>query len=108
MPSHAHIPKIDGVPLRVFWYSEPSFSAGIETVTIDEVPVRIYSPERTIGPYCRTCRSDVRGCGGTRRHPIQSASTEVNHARRISEGPLHVASLLQGHAASSPFATRVK
>ncbi len=30
LPSHAQIPKIDGVPLCVFWYSEPSFSAGIE------------------------------------------------------------------------------
>lgn len=48
LPSHAQIPKIDGVPLRVFWYSEPSFSAGIEVVTIDGVPVRIYSPEKTI------------------------------------------------------------
>jgi predicted transcriptional regulator of viral defense system len=48
LPSHAQIPKIDGVPLRVFWYSEPSFSAGIETVKMDEVSVRIYSPEKTI------------------------------------------------------------
>src|SRR6266436_6936170 len=40
LPSHAQNPKIDGVPLRVFWYSEPSFSAGIEVVTIDGVPVR--------------------------------------------------------------------
>ena len=48
LPSHAQIPKIDGVPLRVFWYSEPSFSAGIDTVKMDEVPVRIYSPEKTI------------------------------------------------------------
>lgn len=48
LPSHAQIPKIDGVPLRVFWYSEPSFSAGIESVKMDEVPVRIYSPEKTI------------------------------------------------------------
>jgi predicted transcriptional regulator of viral defense system len=23
LPSHAQIPKIDGIPLRVFWYSEP-------------------------------------------------------------------------------------
>src|SRR5207302_2617154 len=48
LPSHAQIPKIDGVPLRVFWYSEPSFSAGIASVKMDEVPVRIYSAERTI------------------------------------------------------------
>src|SRR5580704_15510883 len=43
LPSHAQVPKIDGVPLRVFWYSEPSFSAGIDVVTIDGVRLRIYS-----------------------------------------------------------------
>jgi predicted transcriptional regulator of viral defense system len=48
LPSHAQIPKIDGVPLRVFWYSEPSFSAGLGVVTIDGVSARIYSPEKTI------------------------------------------------------------
>src|SRR5215831_5735599 len=26
LPSHGQIPKLDGIPLRVFWYSEPSFS----------------------------------------------------------------------------------
>lgn len=48
LPSHAQIPKIDGIPLRVFWYSEPSFSAGIDVTAIDDVPVRIYSPEKTV------------------------------------------------------------
>jgi len=48
LPSHAQIPKIDGIPLRVFWYSEPSFSAGIAVTTIDGIPVRIYSPEKTV------------------------------------------------------------
>jgi predicted transcriptional regulator of viral defense system len=48
LPSHAQIPKIDGVPLRVFWYPEPSFRAGVDVVTVDKVPVRIYSPEKTI------------------------------------------------------------
>ena len=48
LPSHAQIPKIDGIPLRVFWYSEPSFSAGISVTTIDGIPVRIYSPEKTV------------------------------------------------------------
>jgi hypothetical protein len=32
----------------VFWYSEPSFSAGIAVTTIDGIPVRIYSPEKTV------------------------------------------------------------
>lgn len=48
LPSHAQIPKIDGIPVRVFWYSEPSFSAGIVPVKVDGVQVRIYSPEKTI------------------------------------------------------------
>ncbi len=48
MPSHAQIPKIDGIPLRVFWFSEPSFSTGIEVTMIDDLPVRIYSAEKTV------------------------------------------------------------
>ena len=48
LPSHAQVPKVDGVPLRVFWYSEPSFRSGVDVITVDEVPVRIYSPEKTI------------------------------------------------------------
>jgi predicted transcriptional regulator of viral defense system len=48
LPSHAQIPKIDRIPLRVFWYSEPSFSAGIAPFRVDGVEVRIYSPEKTI------------------------------------------------------------
>lgn len=48
LPSHAQVPKIDGVPLRVYWYPESSFRAGVDLVTIDDVAVRIYSPEKTI------------------------------------------------------------
>jgi predicted transcriptional regulator of viral defense system len=48
MPGHGQRPKIDGIPLRVFWYSGSSFSAGVEVVRMDGVPVRIYSAEKTI------------------------------------------------------------
>ncbi len=48
LPSHAKVPKVDGVPLRVFWYPEPSLRAGVQIVTIDEVSVRVYSAEKTI------------------------------------------------------------
>jgi predicted transcriptional regulator of viral defense system len=48
MPTHDQIPKVDGIPIRTFWYSEPSYSAGIVVTTIDGVPVRIYSPEKSI------------------------------------------------------------
>jgi len=48
LPSHAQVPKVDGVPLRVFWYPPSAFEAGVETVSVDRVPIRIYSPEKTI------------------------------------------------------------
>jgi predicted transcriptional regulator of viral defense system len=48
LPSHANVPKVDGVPLRVFWYPERSFRVGVEVVTIDDVSIRIYSVEKTI------------------------------------------------------------
>ena len=48
LASHAQIPKLGGIPLRVFWYSERSFSAGVQSVAIDGIAVRIYSPEKSI------------------------------------------------------------
>jgi len=48
LPSHAQIPKINSIPLRVFWYSDPSFSAGIDAIWIDQVPAKMYSPEKTL------------------------------------------------------------
>jgi predicted transcriptional regulator of viral defense system len=48
IPSHGQIPKGDALPIRVFWYSEPAFSAGVELVRIDEVSVRIYSAAKTV------------------------------------------------------------
>jgi predicted transcriptional regulator of viral defense system len=48
LPSHAQIPKIDGVPFRVSWYPEASFHAGVDIATIDGVSVRVYSREKTI------------------------------------------------------------
>ena len=51
LPSHSQIPKLDGIPIRVFWFSEPSLSAGVETVTIDGTEVRVYSAEKTIADF---------------------------------------------------------
>lgn len=48
LPSHAQVPKVNGVPVRVFWFSHHAFNAGIDVVTVDQVRVRIYSPEKTI------------------------------------------------------------
>jgi predicted transcriptional regulator of viral defense system len=58
LPGHAQIPKLGSIPLRVFWYSEPSFSAGVQTVSMDGVGVRIYSPEKSIAD-CFKYRSKI-------------------------------------------------
>jgi len=46
--SHSHVPRLDGLPIRVFWFSEPAFSTGAQVIKIDGIPIRIYSPEKTI------------------------------------------------------------
>ena len=48
LPSHAQVPKVDGLPLRVFWYPDSSFRAGVEVIAVDDISVRIYSPEKSI------------------------------------------------------------
>ena len=37
LPSHSQIPKLDGIAVRVFWYSEPSLQFNIDIVAIDGV-----------------------------------------------------------------------
>lgn len=44
----AHRPRLAHPPIRVYWMTEPSFSAGVEVHEIDGVPVRIYGPEKTV------------------------------------------------------------
>lgn len=41
-------PTLDYPPLRVFWFSGAAWSEGVETHQVDEVPVRIYNPEKSI------------------------------------------------------------
>jgi len=41
-------PRLDHPPVRIFWFSGQAFTTGIQTYKIDGVPVRIYSPEKTI------------------------------------------------------------
>ena len=43
-----YYPKHEYPPVRVFWFSDKSFAAGIEIHTTDGVDFRIYSPEKTI------------------------------------------------------------
>ncbi len=44
----ARYPMLKHPPLHVFRFSMQAFKAGVETHTIDGVPVRIYGPEKTL------------------------------------------------------------
>jgi hypothetical protein len=46
--SHGQVQKIDDLPIRVFWFSELAFSAGVKQVRLDDVPVRVYSAAKTL------------------------------------------------------------
>lgn len=41
-------PRLVYPPLEVYWFSAPSFRAGVETIMIDGVPVRLYNAEKTV------------------------------------------------------------
>lgn len=44
----ARRPRLDFPPLRVYRFSTGAFDAGIDTHTIDRIPVRVYSAEKTL------------------------------------------------------------
>ena len=44
----ARRPRLDYPPLRVYRFSTATFDAGIEAHTIDRIPVRVYSAEKTL------------------------------------------------------------
>jgi predicted transcriptional regulator of viral defense system len=41
-------PRLKHPPLRIFWFSGPAWSEGVETHPLDNVPVRIYSPAKSV------------------------------------------------------------
>jgi predicted transcriptional regulator of viral defense system len=41
-------PRLKHPPLRLFWFSGPAWSEGVETHPLDDVPVRIYSPAKSV------------------------------------------------------------
>ena len=46
--NRAERPRLDYPPLRIFWFSGPAWSEGVETYRIDDTPVRIYGPEKSV------------------------------------------------------------
>ncbi len=45
---HTERPRLDYPPLRLFRFSGAAFDEGVETHLIDDIPVRIYSVEKSI------------------------------------------------------------
>lgn len=41
-------PRLKYPPLRLFWFSGPAWSEGIETHLIDSIPVRVYGPAKSV------------------------------------------------------------
>jgi len=41
-------PRLDHPPLRVFWFTGEAFTEGIGRHEVDGVPIRVYSPEKTL------------------------------------------------------------
>jgi predicted transcriptional regulator of viral defense system len=48
IPANDQVPAMQYPPLRIFWYSKPVYESGIEEVTMDGTPVRVYSAEKTL------------------------------------------------------------
>jgi predicted transcriptional regulator of viral defense system len=46
--SGAGRPALDYPPLRTFWFSGPAWTEGVDTYQLDNTPVRIYNPEKTV------------------------------------------------------------
>ena len=41
-------PRLDHPPIELFWFGGEAFRAGVETYQLDGIPVRVYSPEKTL------------------------------------------------------------
>ena len=48
LPRGAARPHLDYPPLRIFWFSGPAWSEGARTYRVDDVLIRIYSPEKSV------------------------------------------------------------
>ena len=48
LPNHAEPPRLEYPPLRLVWLSGQVYTAGIETYTMDDIPVRVYGVAKTV------------------------------------------------------------
>lgn len=48
LPRGAEPPRLDFPPLRIFWFGSPAYEEGIEKHAVDDIPMQVYSPEKTL------------------------------------------------------------
>lgn len=48
LKSGAERPTLNHPPTQFYWFSEVPFKSGVESHAVDGVPIKIYSPEKTI------------------------------------------------------------
>lgn len=48
LPRGSEEPRIDSPPVRIFKFSERAFAEGIKTHEVDGIPVKAYSPAKTV------------------------------------------------------------
>ena len=48
LPRGTEPPRVSFPPNRIRWFSGPAFTQGVEVHKVDGIPVRVYSPEKTI------------------------------------------------------------
>ena len=44
----AELPRLEYPPIKIYWFKDQAFTAGVETHKLDGVDIRIYSPEKTL------------------------------------------------------------
>jgi predicted transcriptional regulator of viral defense system len=86
LESKTEAPRLDYPPLRVFWFSGSAWSAGIETHTLDGVPVRTYGPAKSVADlfkYRNKIGQDValEALRLYRRHPAFDVGELLRYAR---------------------------
>jgi predicted transcriptional regulator of viral defense system len=44
----AELPRLEYPPIKIYWFKDQAFTAGVNTHKLDGVDIRIYSPEKTL------------------------------------------------------------
>jgi predicted transcriptional regulator of viral defense system len=53
LPRGTKTPVLEHPPLRVFRFSGQALTEGIQTVSVDKIPLRVYAPEKTVADCFR-------------------------------------------------------